>query len=64
MAERQSAALQGEDGVLETPRAHLHWYGKREVYELRKMGHVTLTADDRDGLLADACDLRDQLTFE
>jgi len=64
VAERQPAELQGENGVLETPRAHLHWYGKREVYELRKMGHVTLTGDDEDGLLADARALRDGLTFE
>ncbi|MBV0901795.1 5-(carboxyamino)imidazole ribonucleotide synthase [Haloarcula salina] len=64
VAERQPAALSGEEGILETPRAHLHWYGKREVYDLRKMGHVTLTGDDPDALLADARDLRDGLTFE
>ncbi|GCF14589.1 5-(carboxyamino)imidazole ribonucleotide synthase [Haloarcula mannanilytica] len=64
VAERQPAELAGEDGVLETPRAHLHWYGKREVYDLRKMGHVTLTGDDEDDLLADARELRDGLTFE
>ncbi|WP_434530976.1 5-(carboxyamino)imidazole ribonucleotide synthase [Haloarcula sp. NS06] len=64
VTERQPAELRGEDGVLETPRAHLHWYGKREVYALRKMGHVTVTADDPDGLLADARELRDGLTFE
>ncbi|WP_058995054.1 5-(carboxyamino)imidazole ribonucleotide synthase [Haloarcula sp. CBA1127] len=64
VTERQPAELRGEDSVLGTPRAHLHWYGKREVYGLRKMGHVTLTDDDRDGLLADARELRDGLTFE
>ncbi|RKS83110.1 5-(carboxyamino)imidazole ribonucleotide synthase [Haloarcula quadrata] len=64
VSERQPAELRGEDSVLGTPRAHLHWYGKLEVYGLRKMGHVTLTDDDRDGLLADARDLRDGLTFE
>ncbi|NHN62344.1 5-(carboxyamino)imidazole ribonucleotide synthase [Haloarcula sp. JP-Z28] len=64
VSERQPAELRGEDSVLGTPRAHLHWYGKREVYGLRKMGHVTMTDDDRDGLLADARDLRDGLTFE
>ncbi|NHX41351.1 MULTISPECIES: 5-(carboxyamino)imidazole ribonucleotide synthase [Haloarcula] len=64
VSERQPAELRGEDSVLGTPRAHLHWYGKREVYGLRKMGHVTLTDDDRDGLLVDARDLRDGLTFE
>ena len=64
VSERQSAELRGEDSVLGTPRAHLHWYGKREVYGLRKMGHVTLTDDDRNGLLDDARELRDGLTFE
>ena len=74
--ERQPATLSGADGVLETPRAHLHWYGKREVYELRKMGHVTLVGEigdadgdseddhtDVDDVLADVRDLRDGLTF-
>jgi 5-(carboxyamino)imidazole ribonucleotide synthase len=66
VAERQAAELHGERAVLATPRAHLHWYGKREVYELRKMGHVTVTGPDdadRDALLADVRDLRDGLTF-
>ena len=63
--ERQQATLSGEDDVFETPRAHLHWYGKREVYRLRKMGHVTLVGEDEapDGLLADVRALRDGLTF-
>ncbi|MFB6174092.1 MAG: 5-(carboxyamino)imidazole ribonucleotide synthase [Halobacteriales archaeon] len=65
--ERQDATLSGEETVFETPRAHLHWYGKREVYRLRKMGHVTLVgAGDAttDELLADVRGVRDQLTFE
>jgi 5-(carboxyamino)imidazole ribonucleotide synthase len=71
--ERQDATLRGEDTVFETPRAHLHWYGKREVYRLRKMGHVTLVGGDEpavehddtatDALLAEVRDLRDGLTF-
>ncbi|MFC7251049.1 5-(carboxyamino)imidazole ribonucleotide synthase [Halomicroarcula sp. GCM10025324] len=64
--ERQAAELHGERDVLATPRAHLHWYGKREVYELRKMGHVTVTGPDdvdRDDLLADSRALRGGLTF-
>jgi 5-(carboxyamino)imidazole ribonucleotide synthase len=64
VSERQPAELEGEDRVLETPRAHLHWYGKHEVYDLRKMGHVTLTGDDGDDLLADTRTLRDGLSFE
>jgi 5-(carboxyamino)imidazole ribonucleotide synthase len=65
--ERQEATLSAEEAVFETPRAHLHWYGKREVYPLRKMGHVTLvgTGDaTTDELLSDVRKVRDQLTFE
>ena len=66
VTERQDAVMTGEEGVLSTDRAHLHWYGKHEVYELRKMGHVTMTGDDSDDrttLLAGVRDLRDRLTF-
>jgi 5-(carboxyamino)imidazole ribonucleotide synthase len=64
--ERQQATLFGEEAVFETPRAHLHWYGKHEVYRLRKMGHVTLVGEDEapDGLLANVRELRDGLTFQ
>ncbi|NLV10204.1 5-(carboxyamino)imidazole ribonucleotide synthase [Halomicrobium mukohataei] len=66
VADRQRATLSGEDAVFETPRAHLHWYGKREVYRLRKMGHVTLVGDGETTgeLLADVRELREQLTFQ
>jgi 5-(carboxyamino)imidazole ribonucleotide synthase len=65
--ERQDATLSGEDAIFETPRAHLHWYGKEEVYHLRKMGHVALvgrTDAAVDDLLADVREVRDGLTFE
>ncbi|GAA0660487.1 5-(carboxyamino)imidazole ribonucleotide synthase [Natronoarchaeum mannanilyticum] len=72
--ETQPAQLRGVDEVLGTPRAGLHWYGKRDVRPLRKMGHVTLTGDDGssgtsdegasvDDLLARARELRDAATF-
>jgi len=64
--ERQDATLRGEETVFETDRAHIHWYGKTEVYRLRKMGHVTVTGEDgvdTDDLLTSARELRDQLTF-
>ncbi|MBX0303642.1 5-(carboxyamino)imidazole ribonucleotide synthase [Haloarcula salinisoli] len=67
VTERQDAVMHGEETALSTARAHLHWYGKREVYELRKMGHLTLTGDDNDDratLLGDVRDLRDGLTFQ
>jgi len=61
----QDATLRGVDGVLTADRAAMHWYGKREVRPLRKMGHFTLSdADaDPDTLLARAKELRDGLTF-
>ena len=56
--------LSGEESVLSTDRAHLHWYGKHEVYQLRKMGHLTMTGDDdRERLLAEIRERRDGLTF-
>ncbi|MFW5929106.1 MAG: 5-(carboxyamino)imidazole ribonucleotide synthase, partial [Halobacteriota archaeon] len=59
------ASLEGVDGALSTSRAHLHWYGKREVRRLRKMGHLTLSSEsgDRDELLERARAVRDRLSF-
>jgi 5-(carboxyamino)imidazole ribonucleotide synthase len=65
--EPESATLSGTDSVLESPKASLHWYGKREVRPLRKMGHVTLVDDeamDCSALLEETRELRDGLTFE
>ncbi|MEF8780571.1 MAG: 5-(carboxyamino)imidazole ribonucleotide synthase [Haloferacaceae archaeon] len=65
------AALSGVESVLSAPDAHLHWYGKREVRPLRKMGHLAVTASERrDGsgaearLLERARTLREGLTFK
>ncbi|MGM0590315.1 MAG: 5-(carboxyamino)imidazole ribonucleotide synthase [Halobacteriota archaeon] len=63
------ARLHGVDEILSTPGAHLHWYGKDEVRDLRKMGHVTAVphlGDDPAGvdrLLDRARSLRDGLRF-
>ena len=61
----QPAELSGAEAVLEAPAASLHWYGKREVRPLRKMGHVTLSdaESDAETLLERARELRDGLTF-
>ena len=62
----QAAELSGIEAVLRTPEASLHWYGKREVRPLRKMGHVTMVGDvdaDVDSLLRRARELREGLTF-
>jgi 5-(carboxyamino)imidazole ribonucleotide synthase len=48
---RRPATLDGVADALSTADAHLHLYDKREVFERRKMGHVTaLGADPRDAL--------------
>jgi len=66
VAERQRAELRGVDAALSTPGVGFHWYGKREVYPLRKMGHVTAVGDGDDPAeaLERARAARDELTFE
>ncbi|WP_232701284.1 5-(carboxyamino)imidazole ribonucleotide synthase [Halobacterium wangiae] len=58
------AALDGVPSALRDGRASLHWYGKAEVRPLRKMGHVTVTGDDRGELLIRARAARDSLSFQ
>ncbi len=31
---------------VQTPGANVHWYGKHEVSEKRKVGHITIVAPD------------------
>lgn len=60
------ARLDGVARVLETPGAHLHWYGKRDVWPLRKMGHVTVLpteGEDHGTLLATAREITSHLRF-
>ena len=64
--ERQEATLYNLDRVLETDGCNLHYYGKDEVYPLRKMGHITQIGDDSGDptqLLEGARTVRDELTF-
>jgi 5-(carboxyamino)imidazole ribonucleotide synthase len=63
VADRRPATLTGVDDVLAVDRLALHWYGKREVYDLRKMGHVTLVGEQPAELLAAVRDHRDRLDF-
>ncbi|AGB32846.1 phosphoribosylaminoimidazole carboxylase, ATPase subunit [Natrinema pellirubrum DSM 15624] len=65
--EERPAQLSDLDEILETPGANLHWYGKRAARPLRKMGHVTVTGRDDEGvdeLLERAVSLRESVTFE
>ncbi|WP_439025925.1 5-(carboxyamino)imidazole ribonucleotide synthase [Haloarchaeobius sp. DT45] len=62
----REAELSGVDSILDEPGASLHWYGKREVRPLRKMGHVTSVAtegESTDDLLTGTRSLVDDLTF-
>lgn len=49
--------------ALADPLVHLHLYDKRRVFERRKMGHLTATADDPDTALAAARRARDRLRW-
>jgi 5-(carboxyamino)imidazole ribonucleotide synthase len=42
----RDARLAGLDAALADPGAHVHVYGKRRVFERRKMGHVTVVGSD------------------
>jgi 5-(carboxyamino)imidazole ribonucleotide synthase len=58
------AAVLDVEPALSHPGAHLHWYGKREVRPLRKMGHVAVAGDRPVGdLLSEARGVRDALSF-
>ncbi|TQQ80872.1 5-(carboxyamino)imidazole ribonucleotide synthase [Halonotius terrestris] len=75
VSEPEAATLHNVDRVLDSPNAHMHWYGKKQVRPLRKMGHITVTdpdaadgegaddASDRDALLDRAESIRDSVTF-
>jgi 5-(carboxyamino)imidazole ribonucleotide synthase len=64
VAGRQDAALYGVEDALDTDTISLHWYGKREVYNLRKMGHITSTGESAESVLSLVREVRDWLTFE
>jgi 5-(carboxyamino)imidazole ribonucleotide synthase len=51
---RRPARLTGVFGALSDPAVHLHMYDKREVFERRKMGHLTAVGTDVDGALGRA----------
>jgi 5-(carboxyamino)imidazole ribonucleotide synthase len=49
--EDRPARLTGLDQALADPDVHVHLYGKRRVFERRKMGHVTVIGNDLDAAL-------------
>ncbi len=58
------ARLAGLDRALADDGVHVHVYGKRRVFERRKMGHVTVVADDVETALERARAARAALTWE
>ena len=66
VTEPEPAELRNVSRALAEPGLSLHWYGKREVRPLRKMGHVTTTGGaegDVSELLERTRAVRDGLTF-
>ncbi|MFB6132440.1 MAG: 5-(carboxyamino)imidazole ribonucleotide synthase [Halanaeroarchaeum sp.] len=62
--ESRPAMLSGVEDALATPGAHFHWYGKRDVRPLRKMGHVTATGASVADARETAQTAREHVTFE
>ena len=58
------ARLAGTERALADPGAHVHVYGKRRVFERRKMGHVTVVGRDADEALERARRARAALVWE
>ncbi|MFB6110190.1 MAG: 5-(carboxyamino)imidazole ribonucleotide synthase [Halodesulfurarchaeum sp.] len=59
----REVVLSGTDSVLAMDGIHLHWYGKREVRPLRKLGHVTTTGPDLSVIHDQVREARDTLRF-
>ena len=60
---RRPARLQGAAAALADPAVHLHLYGKRTVFERRKMGHLTALGADLDEALEHALRARGALSW-
>ena len=61
--ERRPARLLGVERALADPAVHLHLYDKRQVFERRKMGHLTVLAATPEEALRRAIESRDRLTW-
>ena len=62
-SESRPVSLSGVDTLLGKDGVHFHWYGKREVRPLRKLGHVTVTGPDLAGNRDLAVEGRETLRF-
>jgi 5-(carboxyamino)imidazole ribonucleotide synthase len=61
--ERRVARLNGVAEALADPAVHLHLYDKRQVFERRKMGHLTVLAATPEDALERATRARDRLSW-
>ena len=61
--ERRAARLAGVAEALADPAVHLHLYDKRQVFERRKMGHLTVLAATPEEALERATLARDLLSW-
>lgn len=62
--ESRPVVLSGVETVLSTDGAHFHWYGKRDVRPLRKMGHITASEAELSRARETATAARDAIDFE
>lgn len=62
--ESRTVSLSGTESLLSMEGVHFHWYGKREVRPLRKLGHVTVTGQNLDANRRLATDARETLRFQ
>jgi 5-(carboxyamino)imidazole ribonucleotide synthase len=60
---RRPARLAGIEAALAEPAAHLHLYGKRDVVERRKMGHLTALGPTTGDALATARSAVERLSW-
>lgn len=60
---RRPARLAGIEAALAEPAAHLHLYGKRDVVERRKMGHLTALGPTTGDALATARSAAERLSW-
>lgn len=54
----------GVETILSTPQAGLHIYGKKSTKPQRKMGHITLTGDDLNGIFKKISELKSVLQLK
>lgn len=60
----KKANLRGVEDILNMPSIKLHWYGKKEVRPLRKMGHITSIGKNKENTIRKIRKAKKLLTFQ